>query len=181
MKLAIILFFYVTIVLNKEKNLKIFTSSYQECKGFNNVNTISISGDRGKKENYQGACYKGLAPKYFFWKIWHDNIGKISDEEKKLFYIKSYIDNVLNNLSAKSVANDLDGKILLCYENPNEFCHRHIVSAWLERDMNLDVNEVAVVGNRLQTKQDSNIDYIKQQFNKIYQSKEEKLFQEKCF
>ena len=43
--------------------------------------TYSISGNRGQDANYQGRCYPKLAPKLSFWKTWHDNIGKISEEE----------------------------------------------------------------------------------------------------
>jgi len=32
--------------------------------------------------------------------------------------------------------------ILLCYEKPNEFCHRHIVAAWFEILLGIHVPEI---------------------------------------
>lgn len=58
----------------------IYTGSYNNClKG----KKVSISGDRGKNVEYQGLCFPPLAPKLSFWKVWHNNIGKISEQEKK--------------------------------------------------------------------------------------------------
>ena len=58
----------------------IYTSSYDEQKR-TIYKTYSISGDRGQKVNYKGEYYSKLAPKKSFWQVWHDNIGKISEEE----------------------------------------------------------------------------------------------------
>ena len=55
-------------------------------------------------------------------------------------YIKRYKEEVLSKLNPKKVVKDLmklckvdDPKkiILLCYEAPTKFCHRHIVADWL--------------------------------------------------
>jgi uncharacterized protein (DUF488 family) len=35
-----------------------------------------------------------------------------------------------------------DGDVLLCYEAPNQFCHRHLVAAWL-RKHGITVEELA--------------------------------------
>ena len=43
--------------------------------------TISISGDKGKSVNYNGNCFPALAPKLSFWTIWHENIGKINEQD----------------------------------------------------------------------------------------------------
>ena len=94
--------------------------------------TYSISGDRGKGVNYQGKCYPKLAPKLSFWQIWHDNIGKISEEANNRFYVQEYWNQVLSKLDPQRVYDELDGSILLCYESTTEFCHRHIVAAWFE-------------------------------------------------
>ena len=55
----------------------ICTSSHNDWQS-DKYRTNSISGNRGKDANYQGKCYPELAPKLSFWKVWHDNIGKIS-------------------------------------------------------------------------------------------------------
>ena len=68
---------------------KIYTGNY---KNFSNTdyNLISISGDRGAKEKYQGQYIRELAPKRIFWDVWFNNIGKISKEDNIRFYIREY-------------------------------------------------------------------------------------------
>lgn len=89
---------------------------------------ISICGKA--PEGYRGIQYKKLAPKYDFfmeWKQTHDN-------EK---YIKCYNEQVLAVLDPHEVFAELKtlsgGRdfVLVCYEKPEDFCHRHLVAKWL--------------------------------------------------
>ena len=112
--------------------------------------TYSISGNRGKDANYQGECYPELAPKLSFWKIWHDNIGKVSEEENNMYYVKEYYEQVLSELDPKKVLKDLDNSVLLCYENHNEFCHRHIVAIWLEQTVGASTIEAKAKDNQIE-------------------------------
>lgn len=117
----------------------IYTSCYKKClKG----NMISISGDRGRSAEYEGECFPILAPKLSFWKEWHNNIGKVEEKENNYYYIKNYYEEVLKNLDPNEIANILKEKILLCYEDNTEFCHRHIVAYWLEIELGTVVFEV---------------------------------------
>ena len=120
----------------------IYTGNYKNClKG----NLVSISGDRGKKENFSGMCFPVLAPRLSFWKEWHNNIGKISEEENNYFYIKNYYNLVLKSLDPKEIVNLFDkGTIFLCYEENYEFCHRHIVAYWLEKELGIKVPEIKI-------------------------------------
>lgn len=88
---------------------------------------------------YSGLQYKKLAPKYEFfteWKKNHDND----------FYIKCFNEQVLSKLNSTDVVLELkklaagfahNGDstnpqiVLICYEKPEDFCHRHLVSMWL--------------------------------------------------
>ena len=113
----------------------ITTSCYSSCNlNDGNFHYCSISGDRGKRVGYVGKCYRALAPKLSFWEIWHSNIGKIPVLDNDRFYVREYYKQVLSKLDPKEVYKELDDQttILLCYEPHNEFCHRHIVSAWME-------------------------------------------------
>lgn len=141
--------------------MMIYTGSYNNCKG---SNTVSISGDRGKLVEYDGEVYSKIAPKLSFWKVWHDNIGKISDQENNIYYIKEYYKEVLSLLDPKQALKDLDNSILLCYEEPQFFCHRHIVAAWLEMELGIIVNEVKIIDDKIiEIKRDyqTDIDYKK--------------------
>ena len=123
--------------------MKIYTGNYENCK---TGNVISISRDKGEDANYEGKSYTKLAPGKGFWKEWLNNKGKISDEENNLFYMQKYYETVISNLDAEEVFEELssygDNLIMLCYEKPDDFCHRFLVAAWLELKLNIKVNEV---------------------------------------
>ena len=63
------------------------------------------------------------------WKETHDNE----------YYIKCFKEQVLDKLTVEEVITDLCGMInsnehihiaLVCYEKPEDFCHRHLVADW---------------------------------------------------
>lgn len=127
----------------------ISTSSYNNCQS-NIYTTYSISGNRGKDVNYKGECYPKLAPKLSFWRIWHDNIGKVSEEENNRYYVEEYWKQVLSQLDPEEVYRELDYSILLCYEPNTDFCHRHIVAAWFEILLGVKVPEVKENGYQIE-------------------------------
>lgn len=81
------------------------------------------------------------------WKKNHDND----------YYIEHYKSQVLDNLDILTVLRDLldltqkDTRIadiaLICYEKPNEFCHRHLVAEWL-KEHGLQCKEWTYEGHR---------------------------------
>lgn len=89
---------------------------------------------------YKGIEYKKLAPKYDFfqkWKETHDND----------YYIKCFNEQVLASLNPEEVVKELYNKAgiwdnlaekfdiaLVCYEKPEDFCHRHLVADWLNKN-----------------------------------------------
>ncbi len=117
----------------------IYTGSYDNCKS---GRLVSISGDGGKSLGFDGETYKKLAPKLSFWKEWHNNIGKISAIENHLFYLKCYYELVLKSLNIEQVLKELESAIMLCYEPPEDFCHRHISAAWIELETGIVVPEI---------------------------------------
>ena len=127
----------------------IYTSSHLYC-NTNKYKTYAISFNRGKSANYEGECYLKLAPKKDFWKIWHSNIGKIPEEENNKYYVKEYYKCVLSKLNPNEVYDEVNNSILLCYENNEDFCHRHIVAAWLELTLGIEVLEVKINNEKLE-------------------------------
>ena len=61
-------------------------------------------------------------------------------------YIERYHKEVLDKLNPIRVAKDLDGKILLCYEKPESFCHRHIFAEWM-KIYDFEVEELGIANN----------------------------------
>jgi len=110
----------------------------------------SISGDGGKNARYTGKKYPQLAPKITFWKKWNDNKGKVSEEENNKYYVEEYYKEVLSKLDPEEVYGVLKHRVLLCYEDSAEFCHRHIVAEWLNILLNIDVPEVKCVNGELE-------------------------------
>lgn len=97
----------------------IHTSYYQ--KSGNNLDSISISNST--PPNFKGTKCKVLIPN---WDI-------VSAYKKKLITKEQYTEiylECLNLLDVHKLYNELDNKILLCWEKPTDFCHRHIVSKW---------------------------------------------------
>lgn len=122
-------------------NNRVFTGNYDEC-FYGNL--ISISGDRGKRVRFKGKTMPELAPKRDFWEIWHNNIGKISEEENNRYYIKQYYEKVLSKIDIEELLKDEKDPILLCYEKKGEFCHRHIVAEYLNIKYGITVRDISI-------------------------------------
>lgn len=142
----------------------IYTSSYNNFKT-DLYKSISISGDKGKKVGYNKGYFKDLAPKKDFFEIWYKNINKISEEENNRYYIEEYYKQVLSKLDPEKIFSELRNSFLLCYEENTDFCHRHIVAAWLELFLTIEVNEVTV--NGLSIKKIDRPEYIKPMLEEI--------------
>ena len=91
---------------------------------------------------YEGLQYKKLAPKYDFFMKWKEN-------HDNNYYIKCFNEQVLNELNVVTVIKDLINLMpkdsiseyslnkticLVCYEKPSDFCHRHLVADWLNKN-----------------------------------------------
>lgn len=143
----------------------LLTGNYENCK---EGNIISISTDRGKKANFEGLSLTKLAPKKEFLEIWHNNIGKISEEENTEFYIREFYNNVLSKLDPQEVLDSLpEYPVLLCYEKNTEFCHRHLVALWFELFLGIKTYEVGVNSKRDTFQRLNRPDYLKPILEKI--------------
>lgn len=122
----------------------IYTSYFSNIenlrKNSENLTFISIAGKTPEIENVEIFKFKELMPKYEWWKIWYEKFKEdLESEESKRWYIEKYNETVLSKLNAKEIFQKMydisKGKniILLCYETPEKFCHRHLVSKWLNR------------------------------------------------
>ena len=66
------------------------------------------------------------------------------DKAAEAEYTEAYKRDVLSKLDVNKVYEELDGKVLLCYERPDQFCHRHIVAEWF-RDAGYMCNELQYI------------------------------------
>ena len=107
----------------------IYTGRFDDVQKYEKAGLIPVSIAGWAPEDYHGIQFKTLAPKYSWWKEWRDQ--HLSND----WYRVKYQETVLDKLNPKVIANRLNsfGKdvVLLCYERPEEFCHRQLVAHWL--------------------------------------------------
>jgi uncharacterized protein YeaO (DUF488 family) len=124
--------------------LKIYTSYFGNIKNIpKDIIPISISLYTPKY--FIGDSYIDVAPTKEILMDWKN--GK-KDDEAIGHYIRMYKSKVLRKLDAQKIYNNLKllskGKdvVLICYEKPNEFCHRHLLAEFLEEKLNIKIIEL---------------------------------------
>ncbi len=107
----------------------IFTSYFANIKKLpKDVVTIAICGK--SPGFYKGLQYRRLAPSWEIFSEWKQT--KDND-----LYTRRFKAERLAPLDVNAVVSDLKemagGRtmVLLCYEKPSDFCHRHLVADWL--------------------------------------------------
>lgn len=117
----------------------IYTSYFAKLNKFpDHFIPISICGKA--PDWYTGLQYKKLAPKYDFfmkWKENHDNEYYVDCFNKQVLQpLEAYeVYDDLHKLAKSSLCNDCNYNIcLICYEKPQDFCHRHLVADWFRKN-----------------------------------------------
>lgn len=109
--------------------MEIRTSYFAQLKKLKGYTPVAICQYPPKW--YDGAVYKKVAPTY-------EMIQGMKDPLLRDFFIEKYRIEILNQLSTDEVKRDLaqygDKVVLLCFEKPSDFCHRHVLAAWLGLD-----------------------------------------------
>lgn len=112
-----------------------YTGYFAKLKEYKQAGLIPISISGKAPDWYDGLEYKKLAPKWDFFSEWKYGSHKGDNE----YYISQFDTKVLKETSVENVLADLadlsngelDKVILLCYEKPTDFCHRHLVANWI--------------------------------------------------
>ena len=96
---------------------------------FANLAPVSICGRA--PDWYIGRQMKKFAPRLWFYEKYKNKVITASD------YVIFYRNEVLSRFSMKDVFEEFKGVaqafkasgiVLLCYEKPEEFCHRHLLA-----------------------------------------------------
>jgi len=126
----------------------IYTGYWAKVKEYEKHNLVPVGISGWIPDGYNGKTYKKLAPKYVWWKEWHD--GHLSER----WYIDKYYETVLKTLDPLVVYQELQqfGKdvILLCFETPEKFCHRHLVAQWLNKTNKQNIEEYMLQSKQTQ-------------------------------
>ena len=110
---------------------KLVTGYFAKLKKYKTAGYTPVAICGKSPEFYKGIEYKKLAPYYDFFVQWKN--AEITNDD----YIIRYYQQVLSKLSPEKVIAEINTltngnrTVLLCYEKPFDFCHRHIVSQWL--------------------------------------------------
>lgn len=119
---------------------KINTANYKNCQ---TENGISISWDGGLKARFKGRFFSQLAPSQALYQEWHDNIGKIPEEDNTRFYATRYYNEILSKLDPQEVYDMIpEESILLCDEEPEEVSNRQLFAFWIELFLGVQTSEV---------------------------------------
>jgi len=85
--------------------------------------------------DWQGLRFPTLAPpNHLFFAA---KQGKVDN----LAYERIYYAEVLYKLDAQEIYDRLKDNVLLCWEKPENFCHRFLVSKWIKDELGIEVPE----------------------------------------
>jgi len=99
----------------------------------------AVAISRSVPKWYTGERYVSLAPAS--WKL-------VKEAREDVF--RAQFLQQLEQLDAAFIVSYLgEGAILLCWEEPGEFCHRRVVAEWIERETGLVVPELYSVPRML--------------------------------
>lgn len=115
--------------------MKIYTSYFANSRAFSKEGVMPISIARYSPRWYQGPQFTAVAPTSYMLS------GACSHEE----YLRRY-DEILGKLNPQQVVSAIENisrgrdVALCCYEKPGDFCHRHLLAEWLNKN-GYDVKE----------------------------------------
>ena len=117
----------------------IYTGYYSKIKEYIDSGLTLLSISRTKPE-FAKSCID--IPQLFPSNkiLWDHNKGKIDEME----YTSKYLDQ-LNELGVDRIIKMIqifgDNVVLLCWESPEKFCHRHILADYINKNSNINVEE----------------------------------------
>lgn len=129
--------------------MKLYTSYFarvkklQEC-GLNNLVCVAGYAPKFFFDIPDARFMPELAPKRCWWRVWHDKFKDNPNSPESIeWYTNIYRDTVLSNLNSTNVVKELgDNAVMLCYEKPGDFCHRHLIADWISKNTGITVEEV---------------------------------------
>ena len=117
----------------------IYTGYYSKIKEYAGSGLTLLSISRTKPE-FAKSCID--IPQLFPSNkiLWDYKKGKIDEME----YTSKYLDQ-LNELGVDRIIKMIqifgDNVVLLCWESPEKFCHRHILADYINKNSNINVEE----------------------------------------
>ncbi|MBR6262720.1 MAG: DUF488 domain-containing protein [Prevotella sp.] len=116
--------------------MEIYTSYFGHLKKLGAAGIKPIGIARWKPHFYNGVNMFSVAPTRYM-------LSDDCDEEE---YLVLY-DEMLKRLGAKRILQEIESLsggrnvALLCYEKPGDFCHRHLLADFLNKELGLNIRE----------------------------------------
>lgn len=111
----------------------IFTSNYAIA----GRHPDAVATSQGIPKWFRGRVYKALAPHRWMLKI-----GANGDPKEEARFRTLYYEKILALLDVHHVVADLgENALLLCWEDPDSYCHRRLAAEWIERETGIVVPE----------------------------------------
>jgi uncharacterized protein YeaO (DUF488 family) len=88
-----------------------------------------------KPKWYNGDHFPILAPTKVILK-------KYKKDHDVRSYVEAYYRDVLNKLNPHEIVQLINNRVLLCYEAPDKFCHRFVISEWIYVNTGIVVTEI---------------------------------------
>lgn len=124
--------------------MKLYTSYFANVKklqeaGYTNLVCVAGYAPKFYFDVPNASFYPGLAPRRDWFLEWRNE--HLPNE----WYIEKYKETVLAKLNPHQVVKDLgDNAVMLCYEKPGDFCHRHLIAEWITQNTGVPVEEVSI-------------------------------------
>jgi hypothetical protein len=105
--------------------------------GYANMNIVGISRSVPKFVKMNINVFEPLCPSWGLITVYKE--GRITDVQ----YTRNYHGAILDQLDPEKIYQALgEDAVLLCWEGPGKFCHRHIVAEWLKSALKVNITEL---------------------------------------
>jgi uncharacterized protein YeaO (DUF488 family) len=130
--------------------MKFFTSYYANIKNIpKDYILVSISGDIPDYIKEQMNIWdRRFAPN---WDLFKEYKNSPEGQQRENKYVERFKNEVLTKYDSTDILKDWSDKaglnekfVLLCYEVPEDFCHRHIVAEALEEKYGVEIPEIGI-------------------------------------
>ena len=123
--------------------MKIFTSYFGNLKNLKKNNIVPIGVCQFPPKWFDGPNLISIAPtKNILLTCKNNHQEFIKRYKTEVLSIHRDPQDFVNRLEFISNGHDV---ALCCFEEPDKFCHRHLIAEWLNNSLNLDVQEFKII------------------------------------
>lgn len=119
--------------------MRIYTSNFEKLDKIVADDKVGVAICLKCPSNYEGYWIPELAPTQEMLREYHQNwdIATYTERYQKILS-KLNANEIYDRLKEYSLKKDV---VMLCYEAPGEFCHRHLVSLWFKETLGETIEE----------------------------------------